>query len=168
MSSERPKVQPDMQIFDWVIEGAALIFLVGMFIEASMKFPDLPSEIPTHFNANGDPDAFGGRGSIWTMPVIGLFMYLLFSFLQRYPHVYNLPAEINEHNAKKVYGVSVQMMRALKLLIVLTFGFINHRMLLTALEQANGLGSYFLPAMLVLYTVTLIFYFVNLNRAAKR
>lgn len=51
----------------WVL-GIALAF---MLIVAAVLFPNLPDRIPTHFNINGEPDAWLPKTlAIWVMPIL--------------------------------------------------------------------------------------------------
>lgn len=56
--------------------------LIGApFVYSGLIYPQLPSQIPTHFNIEGKPDAWGGPDSIFIGPgimgAVSLFVYVL-------------------------------------------------------------------------------------------
>ena len=61
--------------------------LIGSpFIYSALVFPQLPSQIPTHFNIEGKPDAWGGPSSIFIGPgilgAVSIFIYVLMTNLK--------------------------------------------------------------------------------------
>ncbi len=66
-------------------------FIVALLIGApfaysALIYPQLPSQIPTHFNIEGKPDAWGGPESIFIGPgimgAVSLFVYVLMTNLK--------------------------------------------------------------------------------------
>jgi uncharacterized membrane protein len=62
-------------------------FLIGApFAYSAFIYPQLPSQIPTHFNIEGKPDAWGGPASIFIGPgimgAVSLFVYVLMTNLK--------------------------------------------------------------------------------------
>ena len=49
------------------IIAAALAFYSAFLIQT--RLPSLPSRIPVHFNSAGQPDGWGGPGTLWVMLV---------------------------------------------------------------------------------------------------
>ena len=80
----------------------ALIFSIVvtmlMFIASAIIYPHLPEIIPTHWNAMGVVDGYGGKISIFIFPAISLFMILLLYFLPKFD-----PKGHNIKNSGKVY-----------------------------------------------------------------
>jgi uncharacterized membrane protein len=61
--------------------------LIGApFLYSGFIYPQLPSQIPTHFNIEGQPDAWGGPDSIFIGPgimgAVSIFVYLLMTNLK--------------------------------------------------------------------------------------
>jgi uncharacterized membrane protein len=59
------------------LELIPLFLLLITFYLAWANYASLPDTIPTHFNAQGLPDEWGSRQSIFAFPAFGAFMYLL-------------------------------------------------------------------------------------------
>jgi uncharacterized membrane protein len=81
--------------FTWLI----LLAMVALpFVYAWYLYPYLPDRIPTHFGANGQPDQFGSRESIFIGPpilaVVSLIVYLLLTNIHRIdPKRYQQPTD---------------------------------------------------------------------------
>jgi uncharacterized membrane protein len=70
--------------------SSLLIVLLLVLIPLGYAFylwPDLPESIPTHFDINGKPDAWGKKGSIFILPLVmggmSLFVYLLLTNIRK-------------------------------------------------------------------------------------
>ena len=134
---------------DYFLEITGVIGLFALFALALYHFPNLPGQIPGHYNASGQPDAYSSRNTIWALPLLGLVFYIGLTFLNRYPHVFNYPVKVTEENAQKLYSISTRMIRILKNLMVIIFFYINYQTIKVALNQSSGLGEVFLPIALI-------------------
>jgi len=67
--------------FSWML---VLLLIAIPFAYALYLYPDLPEKIPTHFNAKGEPDAYGGKNSIYIGPaILGVVSLLMFPLLSK-------------------------------------------------------------------------------------
>jgi uncharacterized membrane protein len=68
----------------WIIVA---VLIAVPFAYAIHLYPYLPASIPTHFGANGEPDQYGGRNSIYLVPGIlggaSLLTFLLLANLRK-------------------------------------------------------------------------------------
>jgi uncharacterized membrane protein len=145
---ERPRINIDLDPVDWMIEIMGLIFILGL-IGIPMHYYDmLPETIPIHFNAAGEADGFGSRNSIWSLPIIGVIIYVGMFALNRFPYIFNYPVEITEENAEKQYRNATKLIRMLNLIIAATFLYISYFSIRTSLGISSGLGWYFTPIFL--------------------
>ncbi len=69
------------EFFDWSfwndrlglsLLGAATLILILLFGYICLRYPSLQELQPLHFNAAGEPDRWGGRAQVFTLPFIGL------------------------------------------------------------------------------------------------
>ena len=160
----RPKLKLETTWVDWLIEGVLLLFIIGMFTEVFMYYPDLPQQIPTHYGADGEPDAFGGKSTIWIMASLSLVMYLGLSLLWRYPNIYNYPVEVTEKNAPRLYAEGRNMIRSVKGATVVLFLYISHRSIMVAIGEQTGLGPYMVPIMITFFIVLSVLHVVRMTR----
>jgi hypothetical protein len=68
-------------LFDWIIELGAVVLTAWGLIMVWQSYPDLPDQVPIHFNLTGRPDQWGSRSLIWLLPVLGVVLYASLSAL---------------------------------------------------------------------------------------
>jgi uncharacterized membrane protein len=162
--AERPKIRPEKEPFDLILEVAGLIAVVIMVVFTAVKFPQLPETIPTHFNAAGEPDGFGSRMTIWLLPSISVIMFAGLYALTLVPWIWNYPVNITPENAQRLYSHGTRSMRLLSLVLVLMFLYISWMSVQSALHKSGGLGAWFLPVTLVSVGGVSIYMVVNMYR----
>jgi uncharacterized membrane protein len=67
---------------------------------AAAYWPALSPRIPTHFGADGLPDAWGSKSGILVIGLIGVALSLSMFVLRWYPHIYNYPVVLTEENIR--------------------------------------------------------------------
>jgi len=148
------------KIIEW-LGVLGLIVLIGLPL---YYFDQLPETIPRHFGADGEPDAFSGKGIIWTLPVIGFVMYAGLFWLNKNPHIFNYPQKITQENAKRLYTIGTRMIRTLNALITWVFAYITYATVQVAFGNQSGLGTWFLPVFLILTLGTTAYFLFRLMK----
>lgn len=76
MNEERYDVKEELKKDLWL-----LIVIIAALLSAVVIYNYLPNRIPMHWNDEGQIDGYGGRGSIFLFPLLGLGIYagMLFS-----------------------------------------------------------------------------------------
>jgi len=136
-----PKIDLQKELIDNILDIAGWISVALLFGVAFYYYGELPEKIPTHFNFKGEPDAWGDRSSIWTMPLLGIILFLFLFFINKFPHQFNFPMKITKENAQKEYRKVTRTMRFVNLGMVLMFLFITWKSIQTALGNTEGLGN---------------------------
>ncbi|MEQ8237833.1 MAG: hypothetical protein RIA69_01405 [Cyclobacteriaceae bacterium] len=77
-----------------------MILMIGFPI---YYFNELSDIIPRHFNAASESVGFSQKNIIWTLPAMGLVMYIGVFFFNKYPHIFNYPNEMTNENAERQY-----------------------------------------------------------------
>lgn len=163
--STLPRIDIELRPIDYLVNLIAVASVLALIVVPAWFFGDLPAEIPSHFNAAGEPDAFSSRGSIWVLPVVGVITTVGMLVLSRYPHLYNYPVEITEKNARTQYTLASRMIRIVGTTVAVLFTFISYRTIQTALGQREGLGDGFiLIFMLGTFAPTIIYLIVAASR----
>lgn len=157
----RPRIKLKRTSLDWAVEFAAFAFLVVLIVLPLINITSMPETIPVHFNAAGQPDGYGSRSTLFLLPVIGTFMYLMMTILEAFPHIYNFPVEITQENAPVQYRMATRLIRILKTVILAVFSFISFQTVKTATGGTAGLGRAFLPIFLMLTFVPVLIYLVQ-------
>lgn len=147
---QRPRVKIGMSNADRVIEFVSASGLILMFAIMLLYYSKLPSTIPQHYNASGEPDAFGNKSTVWILPILAFAVYSILTAALKYSHRFNFPYEITEENAERQYKNSVLMLRILKLIIVFGFCYLTYATVQNGLGEMNGIGVMFLPVFLVM------------------
>ena len=139
--------------------GWLLVFAVWVFIIA--VFESLPDIIPIHYNAQGTPDNFGNKWMILALPIVSTILFIGLTILNYFPETFNYPVKINEENALKQYRYATRLIRYLKLVIVIIFGLVLYQTTRFSKTNNEGLGIWFLPLVLGLIFIPLIFYIIK-------
>lgn len=108
------------------IIGLLLLVIWGF---TAVHFSDLPEQIPTHYNALGQPDAFDSKQNIWFLPLLMVGMAA---------GLWALEKKVSTPNEKNI-------LQWVNLTTVLIFGYIQVQNFLVALGVSSGLGRWFLP-----------------------
>lgn len=161
MAIERPKITPIPTSTDKLVEVLGWIILLALWGWTITHYSSLPGTIPTHFNAAGKADGFGGKATILSLPLIASLLFIGITVLNRYPHSFNYPTAITQDNALRQYTLATRMLRYLKLVLVLVFGGIEFMTIQNATGKAAGLGAWFLPLTLVLVFFPLIYFLIK-------
>ena len=148
----RPKTKIERTPSDNILEIMGWVALVGLWILILVNYSNLPDIIPTHFNGAGKVDNYGGKATLFMLPIIATLAYIGLTVLNNYPHIFNYPAKVTAENALRLYSNATRMIRYLKFVIVLVFTLIVFMTLRTAAGESEGLGAWFLP-----FTFGLIF-----------
>lgn len=137
---------------DKLLEVLGILATIALLIIPLVFYSDLPNEIPTHYGIKGLPDAWGSKASIWVLPVIGFLMYLGLALLN-YFVIANTALYSSKGNKQSVPPANIlRMMQLLKLMLSLAFVYIVWQTIAISLDQATGLGMWFLPVFMVSMT----------------
>lgn len=161
MSTKRKTEIPDTT-FHKVIKWLCMILQAGIFVYLLIIWGRLPDTIPTHYNSAGEIDGYGSRWTIWITPVTMIFMFLFIGFIERHPDLWNTGVTVTRQNREKVYAVLKNMIVTLKLVLVLTFGYMS-----VWTTTGAELGNWFLPVTLLFTFGPMIYYLVLLVKVSK-
>src|SRR6266699_4466735 len=98
-----------------VLTALGLIALIAMTVWGYFA---LPAVIPTHYGFSGAPNAYGGKGSLLTLPIVSICLAVLLTVLSRYPRRYNYSWPITPENALRQYSLVRLLMRWIRLEMV--------------------------------------------------
>lgn len=133
---------------DKILETIALISLVAMIALPILYWNQLPEKMPIHFGATGKPDAWAGKASVWLLPAVGVFVYLLMTFISKKPSNFNYPTKVTPENAERKYRDAVAMIRWMKVSILVMFVYMVFMGIQTGLGNADGFGTFFIVVFL--------------------
>lgn len=122
-----------LDVASWIIATVGLALAIGYF-------PDLPDQIPTHFNGAGKPDNSGPKLTVFLLPVLSLLLAGGMSFLSKHPHKFNYLNKITPENAPFEYRKARLMVRLLSLLVSLLFTVLTWDIIRAATGSDARLG----------------------------
>lgn len=144
-----------------VILGITGLVGTGLMLGVLIAYwPQLPAEIPTHFDFSGTPDSWDSKQSLLYLAGVGVILYLVMIVLSRFPHLNNYLVAITESNAEKQYRMAVTLMLTLANVMIWMFTYIVWQTIRTALGYSEGLGEQFLYVILLVTLGPIVVYLI--------
>ena len=164
MFEKRPKITVPQNSTDlWIDRFSFLLFFI-IWLSVFVNYPDLPNEIPIHFNGRGQADAFGSKQSIWILMGVFSSIFIGIYILNKYPHLHNYTVKITEENALKNYRFSTRILRVVNFFNLLLLAFILKTMMAPYENQSTAFVGLFLPTITIGSLVLIIYIFVKANK----
>lgn len=132
--------------------------LLGSIAFILIRWPQLPPQIPSNYNAAGEVTGYSSRGLLFLMPAIGLFGDLSIALAGRFPKSWNTGVRITLYNRVRVYRLVRDMLAELRLALALSFAVITVCQSL-ALEHLSGNVT---GALVLISLAPLVRYFIRL------
>lgn len=161
----RPRLKLKITSFDRFLENLGWLLLILLWIKVIFSFNQLPDNIPTHFNFEGEVDGYGSKWTLFILPAAATITYIGLTILNKFPHIFNYIVEITEENAERQYTLSTKMIRTLKFGIVVLFVLISMMTISGAQSEAIPITPIILPAVMSLIIFPLIYYIVKSLKA---
>lgn len=152
-----PKITIEKENIDSIIELIGIISIFLLIGVPMYYYSSLPEIIPIHFDGSGQADDFGRKAMIWLLPIIGLLTYIGIAYINNKPHTFNYAVKITAENAERQYRIAMKFIRILNTIIAGVFAYLTYSSIQVALENQNGLSSYFLPLFLIILFVPMGF-----------
>lgn len=162
MYLDRPKIKLTLTPLDKWLEALAISGCIWLWTFCVRAYTILPEAIPTHFNFKGVADGYGSKATLFILPSIATAIYILMTYLNQYPHIFNYMVKITVDNAEQQYRSATRLLRGVKLFVIVLFSIISI-MITTSINNAGlsrWLGSS-LPVIIALFTFYTIVYVVK-------
>ncbi|MFN4198440.1 MAG: DUF1648 domain-containing protein [Flavobacterium sp.] len=141
------------------------VFLLVVFWGISFYYyNDLPEEIPIHFDYAGEVDNYADKKTIFLLPLFGSMLAGFLTLVSRHPETFNYTVTITQENAERQYRNAMLMMRVMRIVIVFVFMLIDWEVIQIALGNSEGLGVWFLPILLIVVFVPIIYFAIRSKR----
>ncbi|MBN2415572.1 DUF1648 domain-containing protein [bacterium] len=131
-----------------ILEGVCVFLILSSLYYLNSIWQSLPARIPTHFNASGQADAWGGKESLLLLPVLTIVLYIILTVTGIFVEYGNTPVRITEENAERQYRVLLSMTVWLKTEVVALMCWLVWKIARISLEGGDTLGTHFLPVVL--------------------
>jgi uncharacterized membrane protein len=156
---KRPKLVIEKSTSDKLIELINWLLLMAIWMIPILAYADLPDEIPMRFDSLGNVSTSGKKVTLFLLPIIGTFTFLLIYIIGKYPHTHNYMVTITEENAPDYYTISTKMLRYVNLSICLTFLIIMHQIIEIATNGTNSLGGWFILLLILIVFAPIAYFF---------
>lgn len=142
---------------DIIAEVICIAVLAFTTIYVIFMYIQLPDKIPVHYNASGIIDRYGSKIELFILLVVAWGMYLGLSVVAKFPQTWNTGVTVTAKNKDRVYRITKNMLKTIKMEIVITFSYIAYNT--TKLEN---LPSKFMIIFLGIMFSTIILFAVQL------
>ncbi len=149
-----------------VIAVAAIAFQVWLTYSALAGPNPLPSQIPTHFDAAGNPNGWGSPSILLFLNVITIGLYLLITVVAMFPAGFNFPVRVTEENRLRLQNTALNMIVWVKTELVCLFTVLLWSMIQAVRSGEGRLPPLLMPAFIVLIFGTVAWHLVAMIRAA--
>lgn len=157
------------QPLDSFLEIIGVVVILGCFLYLTLIYKSLPDSLPRHFGSDGVPDAYGGKGIIWVLPIVGLILYLIVGLISYAPDLINLPFKPSPEKTEFYKMKYSRMLRILNVAMVCIFAFLTFQSAQIGFGNQPQLPQYFsLVAITLLLGIPLIFVIPDLIKARKQ
>jgi uncharacterized membrane protein len=145
----RPRIDIPRTRLDHALQVISALCVLGFSGFGVYVWPSVPAMVPRHFGFDGTPDAWGERGGMLVLPIVGLVMYVSLSVLERFPHIYNYPVAVTNQNARELYTLGRRWLSVTKTILTASLGFAFYATVQTARGELRGLSQWYLPVLLL-------------------
>ena len=138
--SDRPKLKIELTTLDKIMEILGWIFIIAIWSMTIISYNQLPDVIPTHFNLKGEVDGYGEKWMILLLASITTILFLVMSYLNKFPHRFNYLTVITKDNALRQYTIATRVIRFLKILMVAIFLLTTYQTIKQSNKNTDDLG----------------------------
>ena len=164
---KNPKIELQLNQTDKILEIIGWVAVFGIWVLTIANYFELPEIIPTHYNEAGEADGFGNKSNILALPIISTLLFIGLTILNKRPHVFNYPSEITKENALFQYTNATRMIRFLKIIVMIIFGWIVFKTIQNVNRNEDGLGTWFLPLTMAIIFIPIIYFMMNTSKKKK-
>lgn len=143
--------------------GVLIILLAGT-ANALYGTNPLRGPVPTHFNLAGRADAWGSAQTLWALPAIALFVFVLMTIVARIPAAFNFPVRVTPANRPQLESIALDMIAWLRLETVVLFALIQREAIRAAEKGTNSSPWWLLPVGLLCVFGTIALHVVAMFR----
>ncbi len=144
------------------IVGGAFFF--GSVILLISVWSRLPDKVPGHYNLTGEITRWGHKGELLILPIVSTFIFFLLTILEKYPHIHNYPARLNEQNAPHFYAISKKLLNLVKNVCLLLFAIILFHTVSVAMGWGISVLPLTTPITILGILVPIVYTVIKMNR----
>lgn len=121
-------------------------------------FPQLPNEVPSHYDFRGEADSWANKWFIFFIPTISIGLWLLMGQLEKYPQFINMPGfKVDSASPRQIANMK-EMAYVMRFAIVLFLSWMTIQVVLQAVDGRNDLGIWGFVLFISILIVTIFYY----------
>ena len=160
----RPRLKVAKRPFDHIVDYIGNVAVSLMIALPIIYWNQLPDIIPSHFNFAVEPDDYGSKWVVVTLPLIGIILFTAMRWIVTKPHIFNYATMITEENAEAQYTMVTRLLRVVNTIVASIFAYLTYAMIHTALGNMSGPGNQFVIILIVLTLGLPLTYLIAANR----
>ncbi|WP_077617425.1 DUF1648 domain-containing protein [Bacillus sinesaloumensis] len=145
----------------------SVLFILGSYTFILVNWSEIPDRVPTHFNIVGEADSWGGKASVFILPIVSTFLFKTLFILSKFPHVHNYPVKVTPENAEGIYKASRKMLITMNFFMTFFLAIGTWEMINVAQGKA-GLGIWYMIGFFVSIFGTMGYYMYKMFRMRKK
>jgi uncharacterized membrane protein len=146
---------------DRLLELLALAFLIFSIAYIVWHYEALPERVAVHFNMKGEADGWGGKGTLYVVPIIFGFTWLLLAVLSRYlpKEHFNYPGKYSEEKSEALYPLAKTLLHGMQLSMGIIAGIASWTMVSQSLDPNLKFNDLWLILGVILLPIVIYFYY---------
>ena len=153
-----------------ILEVFGLGALAGLALLTMRAFygpARLPARIPTHFAANGRPDAWGSSILLLTFPAMAVGLHLFMTVVAHYPSAFNYPVRVTPANHARLENLALDMIAWLKSELAWLFALLEWFAVRAAQQTGHGIPVLLMPVALAAIFGAIAWHVAAMFRAGR-
>lgn len=151
-----------------ILAVAALALIWALTIYTIYGPHALPASFPVHFESAGRPNGWGRSAMLWALPAVASVLYGLMTLVARFPSSFNFPVRVTRENRGILESTALSMIAWLRFEVVGLFAWIQSVTVRFAREGQGNLSPLFLPVILGIVFLTIVWHVAAMLRAGGR
>lgn len=163
-SPKRPAVKLPLTRIEIGVELLALAaILLNILLEVAY-WPQLPDQVLLNTGATGAGTLGSTREIFLFLTIVAAFVYAGTTLMSLFPRWFNYPVQITEENAPGQYRNAANLMRSVKLEVMLGMLYVEWSFIQMGLGSHWTISSLFIPALLALLAATILYFVIQMFR----
>lgn len=157
--------KPKLSAYQTAVELLSILLMAATLAYVLVTFPALPAKIAGHFNAAGEITSYSGKGSIWLLFGIELFMYVIMTAFICIPSLTekpNMPWDMDPRYKRDIASETISLLGECKLLCLAMFSY-----MIWSITQQRPLSLKAIVILCVLMLADVVFRLANVSKYKK-
>ena len=140
-----------------------IVLLIGVPIFLFLTWSRLPDEIPIRYDFSGNVTGWGGKGTLFIWPIVGIVFYIILSFVEHMPpEQWNTGVKVTNQNKDWVYRNIRHSLSTMKLLFAVIMSVITLTM-----AAGRRLSLWIIGLEILIITVNTVFWLIRASRGKR-